>query len=173
MKKVLCFLTLLGTLLPITLFSQISLQNWSNEYHIVFEDFKAEAPNMINDGNQMFHLHLVFDVSQINTSPVVRLYFDKDKSWIEQGDQTDALIEISNMQFDLAELYLRRIKDLLRNSKSVLQIDKENIISKELRSFYDDKVRMVSDIIISNFDHSIIHQYQNWLKKELSSNLRP
>jgi len=173
MKKVLCFLALLGTLLPITLFSQNSLQNWSNEYHIVVEDFKAKAPNMINDGNQMFHLHLVFDVSQISSNPVIRLYFDKDKSWMEQGDQTAVLIEISNMQFDLAEIYLRRIKSLLRNSKSILQIDREKLITKELRSFYDDKVHMVSDIIISNFDNSMIRQYQAWLKKELSIVSRP
>lgn len=173
MKKVLCFLAILGTLLPITLFSQNSIQNWSSEYHIVFEDFKAKAPNMINDGNQMFHLHLVFDVSQIASNPIIRLYFDKDKSWMEHGDQTAALIEISNMQFDLAEIYLRRIKVLLRNSKSVLPIDKEQIITKELRSFYDDKVRMVSDIIISNFDLSMIRQYQTWLNGELSVSTRP
>ena len=168
-----CCLAIIGTLLPITLFSQYSLQNWSNEYRIVFDDFRANAPKMINDGNQLFHLHLVFDIYQISSNPQAKFYFDKDQSWIEKGDHTDILVEISNMQFDLAEIYLRKIKRTLRNSNHQLQNEKEQIILFELRSFYDEKVRMLSDIIISDFNHSIIRQYQIWLQKELRNYSNP
>jgi len=126
MKK-LVFLAL-TIILPFSIFAQSKI-TWSPEETITKNSFQAATPNLSDDNIQQYTFSATFDfgfqMANIqfaftkNFNKYVEAYYVPNLSWIEEGESTDELLLMANLDFDLVELYARKFRKKLYETKNV------------------------------------------------------
>ena len=100
---------------------------WSSEIEITEESFLDEAPNISGDNVEEFMLHTTFEFGyQMSTAQFaftknfnkyVEAYYIPEYSWIEKGESLKDLMLYANVQFDISELFARKFRKKLYESK--------------------------------------------------------
>jgi hypothetical protein len=110
-------------------FSQVKTE-WREDYKISLSDFQAQPPKSRDNVSQSFYLagNLDFGYAMSNYEFMLTKNFNKHvaaffvpaNSWIQEGPQTEHLQQYAQMQFDLLELYARKYRKQLYESKGAL-----------------------------------------------------
>ena len=102
---------------------------WEPTIEITRESFKDTPPPLKEDHIQQMVLQATYDMQYQmvnaqfmftkNFNKYIRAYYIPEQSWIEEGELTDELIELANLQYDAAELYARKFRSAIFMQKSV------------------------------------------------------
>jgi len=120
-KLLLCIACLLLT--HLTLAQDIF--EWSPTYHLAKSDFQLKPANSGN--GQQYYASCQIDFSyQMNNYEFMftknfnrfsRTIFNRKASWMDDGSFTDQLIEMAQLDFDLLELYTRKMRQRMYEDK--------------------------------------------------------
>src|SRR4051812_12870206 len=122
MKKL--FLIQSVFLLLLSAFNSFSQQ--ANEHEIYWIDHKKltwndylASPDMLDSSNSAltyYGLASSMKTKGDSLTITVRSIFDKNKSWIKPGDKSDSLLIHEQGHFDIAEIYARKLKQILKEA---------------------------------------------------------
>lgn len=111
---------------------------WEGDSRLNWKDFSGSANNFV-----FYHAYsmtgIAYDV--LTNSPksaqfFIYSYFDKNQSWVKNGQETDYLLNHEQMHFDLCELYRRKFAKRLTDRTFTHQN-----ISSEMKIIFDDIFR--------------------------------
>ena len=98
---------------------------WSPTYQLTKSDFQLKAPNSSN--SQRYYAACQMDFSYQmsnyefmftkNFNRFSRAIFNRKASWIDDGPLVDRLIDLAQLDFDLVELYTRKIRKRMFEEK--------------------------------------------------------
>lgn len=169
MKNLIFISFIFATLNP--LFCQEKVE-WREDIEIVPSSFKGTVPEMSEDNLQEYSFAVSYDFSFYmanvqfaftkNFNRYVSAYYIPTHSWIEEGEYTDQLILMSNLNFDLAELYARKFRKRLFESKNVSSnINFANKIHNEINREYIERESVIRSEIRSQ------ENVEDYLKREI------
>jgi hypothetical protein len=173
------FLILLfSAIAPISAHCQEVIE-WEEDIEITKESFKGPLPEMRQDNvqNYYFYTNYEFHVQMMNIqfsftknfNKYVTAYYKPALSWIEEGEFTDQLIKMANLQFDISELYARKLRKEFYESKKfnsgfhIFSLAHEKINS-EFEAF-DAKLR--SELQTTNDWTNILKSYNEKVAAEI------
>lgn len=102
---------------------------WREDYKISLADFQAQPPKSRDMAQSYFlggNLGFGYAMSNYefmftkNFNKHVSAYFTPSNSWLQEGEGTEVLLQYAQMEFDLLELYARKCRNRLYESKSAL-----------------------------------------------------
>ena len=103
--------------------------DWREDLEITFESFQGDLPEFEEDNVQQYSFSATFDLNfhmlnlqfafTKNFNQYVSTYFIPDYSWMETGQFTEQLLLMANLDFDLLELYARKFRKRMFESKSL------------------------------------------------------
>lgn len=109
-------------------FSQQQVE-WSKDHDITLDSFKGNLPDLADDNMQQYSFASTFEFNfqmvniqfafTKNFNKYITAYYVPSLSWIEDGDLTDQLLLMANLDFDLVELYARKFREQMFVSKKV------------------------------------------------------
>lgn len=151
-------------------FSQEKVE-WSDEIEITLNSFKANLPDLAEDNLQEYSFAISYEfnfqmlslqfVFTKNFNNYVSAYYVPDLSWIEEGELTDQLLLMANLDFDLVELYARKFRKRMFESKNATSnSDFYTKIHNEVNQEYMNQ----QSVIQSNL--SSIDNVNEYLRKE-------
>lgn len=121
LKVILC--TLYISLTHLT-FAQDIIE-WSPTYQLAKSDFQLKAPN--SGTSQRYYaacqMDFSYQMSQYefmftkNFNRFARAIFNRKASWLDDGPLADRLINMAQLDFDLVELYTRKIRKRMFDEK--------------------------------------------------------
>jgi hypothetical protein len=121
--------TLILSLIAFNTYSQGRIE-WKENYIITLNDFQAPSPAKQENGPTNFYLAASLDFGYAmsnyefmltkNFNSRVSSFFIPTRSWMQQGGETDRLLQFAQMQFDFVELYARKYRKRLYDSKNAL-----------------------------------------------------
>lgn len=123
---------------------------WSEDVEITASSFKGELPNLAEDDLQQYFLSATFDFSFYmaniqfaltkNFNRYVSAYYVPNLSWMEDGELTEQLLLMANLDFDLVELYARKFRKKMFETKNVgSNVNFYNSIHAEINKEYSDR----------------------------------
>ena len=121
LKKSLFFVGFLGVIYS---FYQTDYLNWNENQKLKFENFKAKAPGKLSKTTGEIYTEISWIKSQkANQAPTFTIInrMDQSKSWINRKDQD--LLNQKQLQFDISELYARKIRKDIKNLNSKKIVD--------------------------------------------------
>lgn len=111
-------------------FAQSDFVEWTQDYEITIDNFRAEIPNNDKDEIQEYFLasNLAFEYEMNavefaltkNFNKYVRAYFSAEQSYLEDDLMTAQVLEIVNVEFDILELFARKLRKELAENKNYL-----------------------------------------------------
>lgn len=117
-------LFLIFSLLTHLTFAQDIIE-WSPTYQLAKSDFQLKAPNSGN--SQRYYAACQMDFSYQmsgyefmftkNFNRFARAIFNRKASWLDDGPLEDRLIDMAQLDFDLVELYTRKIRKRMYEEK--------------------------------------------------------
>lgn len=126
MKNIIIFMTLILIGFHMTAQKQIE---WSEEIIINEKSFQGTLPNLTDDNYQEYYFSTSFDFNfqmlslqftfTKNFNKYVTAYYVPEFSWMEEGDLTEQLLLMANMDFDLVELFARKFRKKLFEAKNL------------------------------------------------------
>ena len=121
------FFALLLSFIAFTSFSQVRTE-WEEGYKLSVLDFQTEAPKNQEGQGQTYYLaaNLDFNYARSNSEYMLTKNFNKNvtaffmpaNSWLQQGEGTEILLKYAQMDFDLLELYARKLRQRFHNQKN-------------------------------------------------------
>lgn len=143
------------------LFSQPIIE-WSEDYNITLADFKDTPPDMAEDNMQMYNVGIQINLNfamggyQFMLTKNFNKYVSADlypmSSWMEPGEYADTFVGISNLSFDLAEVYARKLRQAMYENKKAFS--NANFYQKEsqriLDEYTDEQSVMHSELLNQN-----------------------
>ena len=105
---------------------------WDSNAEITKASFQSALPNLAKDNLQQYSFACSFDFAfqmaniqfafTKNFNKYIEAYYVPNLSWIEEGELTEQLLLMANLDFDLVELYARKFrKRLFEANKCRLQ----------------------------------------------------
>jgi len=103
----------------------INAQNkieWSDEYELKIEDFKASAPNT-GSGQTVFPSTTIeyslanYQLAFSNLNSNVICHFLPSSSWLDEGPNTKDLLGFAQVSWDLNELAARKLRKAFRENR--------------------------------------------------------
>lgn len=168
MKKLLVFglLLFLGTFG----FAQEKIE-WSNDIEITRSSFQAKLPALAEDNMQQYSFARTFEFNfqmfnvqfafTKNFNKYVLAYYAPELSWIEDGELTDQLLLMANLDFDLVELYARKFRKKMFETKKVgSNINFYNDIHDQINSEYSNRQAVIQSELQSkeNVEEYLNHE---------------
>jgi len=158
---------------------------WSQDVEITKSSFAGALPDLAEDDMQQYSFASTFEFNfqmanlqfafTKNFNKYVTAYYAPHLSWIEDGALTDQLLLMANLDFDLVELYARKFRQKIFETKKVgskvnfyNQIhdqinreysDRQAVIQSELRSRDSIDVYLVKEIEKVNIEIEALHEY--------------
>lgn len=127
MNKNILFL-LLTSVISNPLFSQ-NIVEWTPKHLITLESFQASVPDLVEDNIQQYNFSANYEFSYQmmnvqfaftkNFNNYAFTYYNPELSWIEEGEFTEQLLLMANLDFDLIELYVRKFRKQMYEQKKV------------------------------------------------------
>ncbi len=152
---------------------------WTEEYLIEMGDFQGVAPIMEEDYVQRYYLaaqlafnyqmnHYQFAFTK-NFNKYVEVYFNPASSWIEEGDQTDMLLEMANLDYDLAELHARKFRKRIFENKNIVSSPAllQSEFEKVSNEYADYRAQVLSEIMASATIHEKLAHYRQSVNLEI------
>lgn len=136
---------------------------WSKSEEITLASFKANVPNLAEDNVQQYIFAVSYDFSfqmqsmqftfTKNFNKYVNAYYNPNLSWMEDGELTDQLLLMANLDFDLVELYARKFRKRLFETKNIgSNVNFFDEIHKQIYSEYTSRVSVIQSNIRSQDD---------------------
>lgn len=163
MKK----LILVILILPFSLFCQGQEKvDWGRDVEITIESFKGKLPDLKEDKVQQYSLASFYEFNghmrifqfafAKHFNQYVSVYYIPSDSWIEDGEQTEEILMIANLNFDLLELYSRKFRKKIFESKTFnSSFDFINKIYEEISRDLSEKQATISNEIRNQDDLSV------------------
>ncbi|WP_421918347.1 hypothetical protein [Marinifilum sp.] len=124
---------------------------WSKEYKLKKEDYLAEAPNSGKQQTILSSFTIGFQVANYslitsrNLNRTVSCYFQKDASYIDNGDpsSTSELIRYQQLLFDLYELSARNLRKKFFVERKRLLWEGSTVLYEEVTS---EQTRLIAKV---------------------------
>lgn len=147
----------LGILIQSIGYSQYKVE-WQKDIEITWNSFEGRLPAMAEDNLQQYSFACTFDFSfqmanlqftfTKNFNRYVSAYYMPELSWIEKGELTEELLLMANLDFDLVELYARKFRQQLYQSKNVgSNVNFFNDIHARINREYTDRQSVIQSEI--------------------------
>ncbi len=153
--------------------------DWSAGYTMDTSDFRGKVPYMEEDYVQRYYLASQLGFSyQMNSyqfaftknfNKYIEVYFKPSSSWIERGEQTDLLLAMASLDFDLAELYARKFRKSIYENKKLVsstQLFQEEF-EKVSNTYSDRRAQMMSEVMASSMPHETLASYRQHVNLEI------
>jgi len=142
---------------------------WSESYRLDWTDFKGKAPSpspYSAQSNCVYGLLSIpsFSADTLYLTEVLHPCFTRAASWVEKDSKQDSLLLHEQLHFDLCELYGRKFRKTVSETKlSILQYDREiNGIFKEVW----DEYRSTQERYDEQTQHGVIREQQaRWIER--------
>jgi len=102
--------------------------DWSDKIEITRSSFQASLPELAEDNLQEYSFAVSYEFNfqmlslqfmfTKNFNRYVSAYYVPKLSWMENGELTDQLLLMANLDFDLVELYARKFRKKMFESKN-------------------------------------------------------
>lgn len=167
--------------IPLTALSQEVIVEWSKEYQLKKEDFKAKPPatgeeQSIYLSAGLSYRAMNFQLLFANLNPLVSNSFSPNASWMDEGPETAILLKYAQTSWDLYELAARKLRKKMHQNRSRInaksievflhQINQENT---KILSTYSKESKFARDSIVQiqweRKVDSILEAYAQYCKK--------
>lgn len=146
---------------------------WNEKYKLTWDDFqgKARASNYMAESNCIFTYRAEPEVSKriLNLRLRINACFDKNNSWVKDGEKKTPLLEHEQLHFDICELYIRMLKNKI-TSMVLDPLDYNSQIQvafNEIWNQYQQEQQKYDD----ETQHGIIKEKQDAWKKKIEAAL--
>lgn len=168
MKKL---LTLCLLCFGLNLIAQTRIE-WTPSLIIDESSFQAKPPAMPDDGMQQYYfscnyelnfqmLNLQFTFTK-NFNAYVEAFYAPSLSWKEAGDMDEQLFLMSNLQFDLVELYARKCRKRMYESKKVSSnVGFFSVIVDQINDEYTREMALINSEVVSSTDPNTYLRQKN------------
>jgi hypothetical protein len=95
---------------------------WKADQKLVWEDFQGKPVS--SDPNKAYTFYQTTMGSNFvgnDVQMIIKVYFEKNKSWVKQDSKTDKLLKHEQLHFDIGELYTRKLRKKIKDSKFTLK----------------------------------------------------
>jgi len=103
---------------------------WNKNYKLNWNDFKGKV--RVNTYMAESNCIFTYRAEPITTNRILTLHirmnacFDRNTSWVKEGEQKDALLRHEQLHFDICELHIRNLKKLISETKlDAMEFDKQ------------------------------------------------
>ena len=138
-------------------FSQDTI-HWSPCYKLKWEDFK-ETPDSTSEYGAISACNIIYKTSVRNDRLIfsVLCFFEKRKSWKQNGVTSSTLLKHEQGHFDIAEYFARKLRQEFKNYKpehSTFKNDIKNIFQKilnekiQIDTQYDNETSFSTNTLI-------------------------
>lgn len=138
---------------------------WSPDASLKWSDFQGNA-DMAYGGTALTSGKILYSADYIDDSLTIVLecYFDKELSWLKNGDSTDYLLRHEQLHFDLFEAYARKMRKEMLGLDLTFD-DAQKKLEKVFYSVYKE-CKDVQKQYDKDSNHSLIEEEQNkWDEK--------
>jgi len=157
-------LTLLAILTLSTLTYSQTIVEWKEDELITLQSFEGELPDLAEDQIQQYTFAATFDFNfqmlnmqfafTKNFNQYVKAYYVPSLSWIEKGELNDQLLLMANLDYDLVELYARKFRKRLYESKNVASnVDFYNSIFLKINQEYSNRQTVIQSELRGQEDY--------------------
>lgn len=172
MKK---YILILFVLITVQSYSQNKI-DWSEENKLTKKDYLATAPNTGYQQTVLGNFFIGFQIDNYslmfskNLNKYVSCYFQKDASYIDEGDSvlTKKLLRYQQLIFDTYELSARKLRQKFYEEKKRLMAEVPNKLQEEVLA---ENTRLLSRIERET-SHGIneieIEKWELWTNNELT-----
>ncbi|MEM6965577.1 MAG: DUF922 domain-containing protein [Bacteroidota bacterium] len=131
---------LLAALFIFTLSSDSDRMAWDKDQKIKWADFQGKAQsNNLLDAYSMLGISLeVIGQSNGEVEMGVFGYFEKNKSWVKPGEQSDHLLLHEQKHFDICEVYRRKLVQRLEAAKHFSYDDFSDQVSSIFNELFEE-----------------------------------
>jgi len=171
MKNYLLFIFLLNT---ITGFAQNRIE-WSNKYRLSKDDFQGVAPNTgsFQAASGSFYVEYKIGglnlITSRNLNKNVTCYFQKDASYIDDGDEasTQKIIRYQQLLFDLYELQARNLRKKFFEERKTVLTKGPAQLREEVDSEHAKLISKVESETNQGSESQKTKEWEEWVKNEL------
>jgi len=173
MRNYLFFLFLLTT---ITGFAQNKIE-WSNDYRLSKDDFQAKAPDNGSFQSASGSFYVEYEIGGMNLitsrnlNKNVTCFFQKDASYIEDGDaaSTEKIIRYQQLLFDLYELQARNLRKKFFEERKIILTKGPAQLREEVASEHIKLVSKVESETNQGSELQKTKEWEKWVKNELEA----
>lgn len=179
-QKILLIFIALNLFANLSCFGQDSVE-WSEDLELTIENFKGEVPEMVEDNveNYFFAGGMAMNYQMTNLEFMLTKNFNRyvtasympQSSWIEQGEMTETLLAMVNLDFDLMELFARKFRKRLWDKKNMAS--NANFFSDEFNSIQNEYIvfssKVNSEIQVAEDRITVIQKYSEEVNAEIAS----
>lgn len=159
--QILVFMVLFGSYLMGQ--AQTPLLEWSDDYRLQPTDFKAKAPNTGQEQSIYASCGLSYQAINVqflfsNLNPLVHNRFNSNASWIDEGNETEALLRTAKISWDIYEVSARKLRKWMHENRAKLNFTK---IDAYLQQVHNEGTTLLSEYSKSRpFGRHTDHQKQ-------------
>ncbi|QNF34048.1 hypothetical protein HUW51_15445 [Adhaeribacter swui] len=156
-------------------FAQVKME-WKKDVVLSKSDFKGQAPQNSIAGVQRHYLAANLDFSYAmsnyefmltkNFNKFVTASYNPATSWIEEGNKTDLILKMAQLDFDLLELYARKYRQRLYETKNALSAN--NFFQQAHDELNAEMIKRQADIqaLVTDSESNLEEQH-DLIKKEV------
>lgn len=145
---------------------------WSPNVTITESSFQSNAPTMPEDNMQQFDFSSTFELNfqmlglqfafTKNFNSYVEAYYVPSLSWKESGDLDEQILQIANLQFDLVELYARKCRKRMYESKKLgSDVNFFSYILEQINNEHHKEIAVIQSELRTNKDVSLYLKNKN------------
>lgn len=145
---------------------------WSPEKQLVWKDFKGD-PKLSSKHGAISNIGLSYDYKTLKNGDIqltIIANFYKKDSWVKPNDKTESLLAHENLHFDIAEIYIRKMRKAIMDNGTVSTKN----VNKVFREIYQNNKKQYDErqfLYDTETNHSKIEQEQNRWSKIVSQEL--
>jgi hypothetical protein len=148
---------------------------WSDDYEFSESDFQAEAPNSRAMQTVLGSYSVVFQVSGYNIvasrnlNKYVSCYFQKDASYLDDGDSIAIaeLLRYQKLTFDIYELNARYLRQRFFNERKRVLLEGTSKLREEVSAEHSRLLARVDKETKHGNDTYRVRKWELWIKSEL------
>jgi hypothetical protein len=144
---------------------------WKEEARLNWDDFHGKAVS--SDPNKAYTYYQTTMGSKFSGDQVeltVRVYFEKNKSWVKTDGKTEKLLRHEQLHFDIGELYTRKLRKKIKETKFTLKT--LNPECSKLFKEVEQKGRDVQKQYDTETKHSTLEPEQSAWEKKIGKELK-
>ncbi|MDX5480992.1 MAG: hypothetical protein LPK07_04860 [Hymenobacteraceae bacterium] len=168
------FTTLLFLFISLHSFGQSKVE-WKEGTKLSLDDFQGQAPAA--GASQNYYLAATLDFAYAMTNAEfmltknfnrnVSVYYNPAISWIQDGENTAQLLKYAQMDFDLMELYARKLRKRIYDAKGAFS--NYNFYQQAQEEVHADMVKRQSEMYATTyFDDEEMEAYHRQILNEMA-----
>ena len=171
MKNYLFLIFLLSTIYG---FAQNKIE-WSDGYNLSKDDFQAQATKSGSFQSATGSFYVEYEIGGMNLitnrnlNKNVSCYFQKDESYIDDGDDdsTQKIIRYQQLLFDIYELQARNLRKKFFEERKTILTKGPSVLREEVASEHATLLSKVESETNEGSELLKIEKWEGWVKNEL------